>query len=142
MESEKGYVYAFTPEEFHQSKQLAFWHRFQSIAAEGKREFERFQEEFANFPDAPKPQVRLVHMRVWRVDDKAPRLLEQLRKHFSGYYLYFVANRTVHEAFRCLGEFRFLGTIPMSYLPEPPKEILQADFAAVVQPTNQHLWDE
>lgn len=84
----------------------------------------------------------MVEMRVWCVDEESPRLLQQLQKHFSEYSVYFVTNRTVHEMFKRLEQFKFLGTIPMSYLPEPPKEILKADFTAVVQPTNQHLWAE
>ena len=142
MEVESGYVYAFTGEEFHHLKQLNFQERFHSIAVEGRREFEAFQEEFANEPDASKPEVRTVEMRVWRVDEQAPRLLQHLQENFPKYFLYFVTNRTVHEMFKRLQQFRFLGAIPMSYLPEPPKEILKADFFAVVQPTNQHLWAE
>jgi hypothetical protein len=142
MQEEKGYVYAFTREEFHQLKQLTFQHRFHSIAVEGRREFEAFQKEFAENPGASKPEVRMVDMRVWRVDEESSHLLQQLQEYFPQYFLYFVTNRTVHEMFKRLDQFRFLGTVPMDHLSGSPREILNADFAAIVQPTNQHLWAE
>ena len=47
-------------------------------------------------------------------------MLQRLRERFREYVMFFIANRTVHEMFRKSGEFSFLGSIPMTLLPEPP----------------------
>lgn len=142
MDTEKGYVYGFTGDDFHQLRQLTFQHRFHAVAEAGRREYDAWIEEFAKNPDAERTAPRSVVMRVFRVDEQSPLVLERLRERFPEYVMFFIANRTVHEMFRKSGEFRFLGSVPMALLPEPPAEVLKADFFAFPQATNAHLWAE
>jgi hypothetical protein len=142
MDPEKGYVYGFRGDDFHQLKQLTFQHRFHSVAEAGSREYDAWIEEFAKNPGAERIAPRSVVMRVLRVDEQSPLVLQRLRERFPEYVIFFIANRTVHEMFRKSGEFRFLGSVPMTLLPESPREILKADFFAFPQETNAHLWVE
>jgi hypothetical protein len=142
MDTEKGYVYAFTGDDFHQLKQMSFQHHFHAVAEAGRREYDAWIEEFAKNPDAERTAPRSVVMRVFSVDEQSPLVLQRLRERFPEYVMFFIANRTVHEMFRKSGEFSFLGSIPMTLLPEPPAEILKAEFFAFPQATNAHLWAE
>ena len=142
MDTEKGYVYGFTGDDFHQLKQLNFQHRFHAVAEAGRREYDAWIEEFAKNPDVERAEPRNVAMRVFRVDEQSPIVLQRLRERFPEYVIFFIANRTVHEMFRKTGEFRFLGSVPMTLLTEPPTEILKADFFVFPLATNAHLWAE
>ena len=96
--------------------------RFHAVAEAGRREYDAWIEEFAKKPDAERTPPRSVGMRVFRVDEQSPLVLQRLRERFPDYVVFFIANRTVHEMFRRADEFRFLGSVPMTLLPEPPRK--------------------
>src|SRR5258708_13923494 len=122
--NEKGYVYGFTVDDFHKLKTLAFAQYFHSVAEEGRTEYQKFVDEFTNEPAGKRPEPRFVRMVAFRVDEETPDLNAKLRKRFPDYSIFFVANRTVHEMFKRVEKFNFLGTIPMTMMNKQCREIL------------------
>lgn len=142
LNSEKGYVYAFTADDFHKLKQMAFARHFHSVAEAGRRDYDRLIEEYSKEPGVPRAEPRFVEMRALRVDDKSLLLNSKLKEHFPQYMMFFVVNRTVHEMFKRTEKFDFVGTVPATMMSDRPSEVLRADFWAFEQATNMHLWAE